>query len=104
MFADVEKGTLKQASDLTPATTPEETSPSNEIAHAGNKIFGHGKSDVRERDLAAKLTLEEQVGYHFFELLVTFRNVFATGFYINGLFTLSVERFSLAPYCLRRML
>lgn len=45
---------------LTPATTPEEISPSDEVM-AGKKIFSLERPDDRARELAAKLTLEEQV-------------------------------------------
>ncbi|KAF2118271.1 glycoside hydrolase superfamily [Lophiotrema nucula] len=58
---------IKQASiqvqtvtpDLTPATTPEETSPDEVMA--GKKVFGLEKPDDRARELAASLTLEEQI-------------------------------------------
>lgn len=49
--------------DLTPATTPEERSPhDDDDAMAGKKVFTLEKPDDRARELAAKLTLEEQVG------------------------------------------
>jgi hypothetical protein len=47
--------------ELTPATTPEEQSPSTNDNMAGKKIFELEKPDDRARALAAKLTLEEQV-------------------------------------------
>lgn len=69
--ADIKHIDLKQAAiqvqpvnidtpTLTPATTPDETSPSDE-AMAGKKIFSLERPDDRARELAAKLTLEEQV-------------------------------------------
>jgi hypothetical protein len=52
--------------ELTPATTPEEQSPSTANNMAGKKIFGTEKPDDRARALAATLTLEEQVRHlHF---------------------------------------
>lgn len=64
-FIDI-KEALVQAqpipTDLTPASTPEEKISSNIIdAMTGKKIFGSEKPDDRARELAAKLTLEEQV-------------------------------------------
>jgi len=47
--------------ELTPATTPEEQSPTIDNKMTGKKIFGMEKEDDRARALAAKLTLEEQV-------------------------------------------
>ena len=46
--------------ELTPATTPEEQSPSTHNM-AGKKVFGLERPDDKARALAAKLTLEEQV-------------------------------------------
>jgi beta-glucosidase len=46
--------------ELTPATTPEEQSPST-ANMADKKVFGTEKPDDRARALAATLTLEEQV-------------------------------------------
>lgn len=48
--------------DSTPATTPDQNSPSEEDAMAGKKLFSMQRPDDRARDLAAQLTLEEQVG------------------------------------------
>lgn len=45
---------------LTPATTPEEISPSDEVM-AGKKIFSLERPDDKARELAAKLSLEEQI-------------------------------------------
>lgn len=45
---------------LTPAATPEEASPADETM-AGKKIFSMERPDDKARELAAKLTLEEQV-------------------------------------------
>jgi beta-glucosidase len=45
---------------LTPATTPEQNSPSEEVM-AGKKTFSMERPTDKARDLAAKLTLEEQV-------------------------------------------
>jgi len=45
----------------TPATTPEQNSPSEEHAMAGKKIFSLEQPTDKARELAAKLTLEEQV-------------------------------------------
>lgn len=50
------------SSNLTPAATPEEKSPSDEDTMAGKKIFQLERPDDRARELAARLTLEEQVG------------------------------------------
>ena len=69
-IADAEHIDLKQATmqirpvtldtpALTPFTTPDETSPANEDATAEEK--GFLLPDYRARELAAKLTLEEQV-------------------------------------------
>jgi beta-glucosidase len=44
----------------TPATTPEQNSPSDEVM-AGKKIFSLERPTDRARELASKLTLEEQV-------------------------------------------
>lgn len=46
---------------LTPATTPDQNSPSEDDAMAGKKVFSLQRPDDKARDLAAKLTLEEQV-------------------------------------------
>jgi hypothetical protein len=46
---------------LTPVATPEETSPAEENVMAGKKLFSLERPDDRARELAAKLTLEEQV-------------------------------------------
>lgn len=51
---------------LTPATTPEETSPAEETTMAGKKVFSLERPDDKARELAVKLTLEEQVRSHFF--------------------------------------
>jgi beta-glucosidase len=48
---------------LTPSSTPEQTSPAEDDAMAGKKIFSLERPDDKARDLAAKLTLEEQVRY-----------------------------------------
>lgn len=45
---------------LTPASTPGEVSPSDD-AMTGKKIFSLERPDDRARELAASLTLEEQV-------------------------------------------
>jgi len=45
---------------LTPAATPEDASPAEETM-AGKKIYSMERPDDRARQLAAKLTLEEQV-------------------------------------------
>jgi beta-glucosidase len=45
---------------LTPATTPEQNSPADEVM-AGKKVFSLEKPTDKARELAAKLTLEEQV-------------------------------------------
>jgi beta-glucosidase len=45
---------------LTPATTPDQNSPSDE-AMTGKKIFSLDRPTDKARELAAKLTLEEQV-------------------------------------------
>jgi beta-glucosidase len=45
---------------LTPATTPD---ADDHEAMAGKKIFGKERADDKARELAAKLTLEEQVSY-----------------------------------------
>jgi beta-glucosidase len=47
---------------LTPARTPEEKLPEDLDAMAGKKAFSLERPDDRARELAAKLTLEEQVG------------------------------------------
>ncbi|KAH8630202.1 glycoside hydrolase family 3 protein [Alternaria alternata] len=44
---------------LTPAATPEDASPAEETM-AGKKIYSMERPDDRARQLAAKLTLEEQ--------------------------------------------
>jgi beta-glucosidase len=44
----------------TPATTPEQNSPSEEVM-AGKKIFSQERPTDRARELVTKLTLEEQV-------------------------------------------
>lgn len=49
----------------TPATTPEQNSPSEEVM-TGKKVFSLERPMDKARDLAAKLTLEEQVRDHFF--------------------------------------
>jgi|TARA_R110002003_G_scaffold126_27_gene11687 beta-glucosidase len=46
---------------LTPATTPDQNSPLEENAMAGKKIFSLEQPTDKARELAAKLTLEEQV-------------------------------------------
>ena len=48
---------------LTPAATPEDASPADEKAMAGKKIFSMERPDDKARELAAKLTLEEQVRF-----------------------------------------
>jgi beta-glucosidase len=45
---------------LSPATTPEQNSPSEEVM-AGNKVFSTARPADKARELAAQLTLEEQV-------------------------------------------
>ena len=47
---------------LTPALTPEEQLPEDIDDMAGKKVFTLERPDDRARELAAKLTLEEQVG------------------------------------------
>jgi beta-glucosidase len=46
---------------LTPAATPEEASPAEEDAMVGKKMFSVEQPHDKARELAAKLTLEEQV-------------------------------------------
>ncbi|KAF1946318.1 hypothetical protein EJ02DRAFT_441234 [Clathrospora elynae] len=46
---------------LTPATTPEESSPAEEDAMAGKNIFSMAQPDLRAKEIAAQLTLEEQI-------------------------------------------
>jgi beta-glucosidase len=46
---------------LTPAATPEETSPAGEDQMVGKKMFSIEQPDDKAGELAAKLTLEEQV-------------------------------------------
>jgi beta-glucosidase len=69
---DVEHIDLKQATihirpvtldtpSLTPATTPDQNSPSEDDIMAGKKFFSLQRPDDKARELAAKLTLEEQV-------------------------------------------
>jgi hypothetical protein len=48
----------------TPATTPEQNSPSEEVM-TGKKVFSLERPMDKARELAAKLTLEEQVRDHF---------------------------------------
>jgi beta-glucosidase len=57
---------------LTPATTPEANSPSEETM-AGKKIYSLQRPDDKARELAAKLTLEEQVRSSFLLKRRTFR-------------------------------
>jgi beta-glucosidase len=45
----------------TPATTPDQNSPSEEHNMTGNKVFSTQRADDKARKLAATLTLEEQV-------------------------------------------
>lgn len=45
----------------TPATTPEQNSPSEEHAMAGKKIFSLEQPTDKARELVSRLTLEEQV-------------------------------------------
>jgi beta-glucosidase len=45
---------------LSPATTPEQNSPSEEVM-AGKKVFSMEQPADKARELAAQLTLEEQV-------------------------------------------
>jgi beta-glucosidase len=45
---------------LTPATTPDQNSPSEEVM-AGKKVFSMERPTDKARELVAKLTLEEQV-------------------------------------------
>ena len=53
-----------------PATTPEQNSPSEEHNMAGNKVFSTQRADDKARKLAATLTLEEQVRtLHIIEVL-----------------------------------
>ncbi|PZC98022.1 BglX, Beta-glucosidase-related glycosidase [Pyrenophora tritici-repentis] len=47
--------------NLTPAATPEETSPTEEHAMAGKKIYSAPRPDDKAKEIAAKLTLEEQI-------------------------------------------
>ena len=47
---------------LTPATTPDEKSPADVENMTGKKIFALERPDDKARELAARLTLEEQVG------------------------------------------
>jgi beta-glucosidase len=44
----------------TPATTPDQNSPSDEVM-AGKKVFSLERPTDKARELASKLTLEEQV-------------------------------------------
>lgn len=46
---------------LTPAATPEDVSPADDEPMAGKKLFSMERPDDKARNLAAKLTLEEQV-------------------------------------------
>jgi len=52
----------------TPATTPEQNSPSEEVM-TGKKVFSLERPMDKARELAAKLTLEEQVRNHFLPCL-----------------------------------
>lgn len=45
----------------TPATTPDQTSPLGDGTMTAKKLFSLERPDDRARELAAKLTLEEQV-------------------------------------------
>lgn len=54
---------------LTPALTPEETFVDEVDAMAGKKLFSLERPDDRARQLAASLTLEEQVGVTHFSIL-----------------------------------
>jgi hypothetical protein len=56
----VQRVTLDTPS-MTPAATPEEASPAEETSMAGKKIFSMERPDDKARELATKLTLEEQV-------------------------------------------
>lgn len=47
----------------TPATTPDQSSPLEDSTMAGKKLFSLEKPDDRAKELASKLTLEEQVRY-----------------------------------------
>jgi beta-glucosidase len=49
----------------TPATTPDHSSPLQDGTMAGKKLFSLERPDDRARELAAKLTLEEQVCFLF---------------------------------------
>jgi beta-glucosidase len=49
----------------TPATTPDHSSPLQDDTMAGKKLFSLERPDDRARELAAKLTLEEQVCFLF---------------------------------------
>ena len=51
--------------NLTPAATPEETSPTEEHVMAGKKIYSTPRPDDKAKEIAAKLTLEEQVRFRF---------------------------------------
>jgi beta-glucosidase len=53
---------------LTPATTPDQISPIENDTMAGKKLFSMEKPNDRAKDLAAKLTLEEQVRYFSYSL------------------------------------
>lgn len=46
---------------LTPAATPEDVSPADDEPMAGKKLFSMERPDDKAKNLAAKLTLEEQV-------------------------------------------
>lgn len=46
---------------LTPAATPEDVSPADDEPMAGKKLFSMERPDDKARNLAAKLTLEEQI-------------------------------------------
>lgn len=66
--AEIRQSDLKQATIQvqpvqldTPAPTPEQNSPLEEHVMAGKKIFSMEQPTDRARELAAKLTLEEQV-------------------------------------------
>lgn len=48
---------------LTPIATPEQSSPAQEEAMAGKKVFSLERPDDKAREVAAGLTLEEQVSW-----------------------------------------
>lgn len=64
--ANIHVQTVVDTPTLTPALTPEEK-PAEDIM-TGKKLFTLEKPDDRARELAASLSLEEQVCYLFFDI------------------------------------